>query len=347
MKKFYLLMLASIALFAKPLVTVSILPQKYFVEQIAGDLVDVNVMVGAGYSPENYEPKPQQMKDLEQSSAYFAIGMPYENTWLKKFTKSYKKLLIVHTDDGIKKRKLEAHHHHHEGEHDDHDDHDHDAHHDHDDHDHDAHHDHDDHDHDAHHDHDDHDHHAHDDHDHDAHHDHDDHDDHDEHDHHAGMPDPHIWLDPMNVKIQAKTITNALIKIQPKNKEIFTKNLNKFDKKLDKLDLEIKNILKDVKSREFMVYHPSWGYFADRYNLKQIAIEIEGKEPKLSSLKHLVEEAKEHNIKVIFVQPQFSQKSAKAISAQINAKVVPIDQLAYDWEKELLKSTKALASSLK
>lgn len=70
---------------AAPTVTVSIIPQKYFIEQITKDLVNVNVMVTPGSSSHTYEPKPTQMKELAQSDAYFSIGDGFEKAWLPKF----------------------------------------------------------------------------------------------------------------------------------------------------------------------------------------------------------------------------------------------------------------------
>ena len=96
-----------------------------------------------------------------------------------------------------------------------------------------------------------------------------------------------------------------------------------------------------------MVFHPSWGYFAKRYNLEEISIEIEGKEPKPAELVELMDEAKKHNIKIVFSSPQFSQKSALAISKNIQATVVSIDPLAQNWSENLLYSAKQIANSYK
>ena len=60
---------------------VSIGPQKYFVQQIGKELVDVHVMVSPGASPATYEPKPRQMAGISKSKAYFAIGVPFEGKW--------------------------------------------------------------------------------------------------------------------------------------------------------------------------------------------------------------------------------------------------------------------------
>ena len=96
---------------ARPLrVFVSILPQKYFAEKIGGDLVDVAVMVEPGANPQNYEPKPKQMLALAKTSIYLAIGVPFETTWLAKIAATNPNMLVVHTDAGIKKIPMMAHH---------------------------------------------------------------------------------------------------------------------------------------------------------------------------------------------------------------------------------------------
>ena len=96
-----------------------------------------------------------------------------------------------------------------------------------------------------------------------------------------------------------------------------------------------------------MVFHPSWNYFAKAYDLEQIAVEKEGKNPKIKEIIELVKEAKEHNIKIVFVSPQFSQNSAKKIASSINGKVVNIDPLALDWKNNLIKVANSIKNSNK
>ncbi|PUE64874.1 metal ABC transporter solute-binding protein, Zn/Mn family [Arcobacter lacus] len=180
-----------------------------------------------------------------------------------------------------------------------------------------------------------------------AHHEHHEHE-HEEHaDHDESGLDPHTWLDPISVKVQAKNIYEAMLKIDEKNSDFYKANYEEFVKELDSLDTEIKNILAPYKDKAFMVFHPSWGYFAKRYDLEQISIEMEGKEPKPNELVKLVEEAKKHDIKIVFVAPQFSQKSAKTISQSIGANVVSIDPLSGNWKNDLLKTAKEIANSYK
>ena len=347
MKLILICLITSISVWASALeVTVSILPQKYFVKKIAQNKVDVNVMVKKGFSPATYEPKTSQMRKLSHSKVYFSIGVPFENSWLEKFEAANSKMLIVDTSKGIDKLAMQAHHHE-EEKHDDHDEHD--------DHkDHKEHAKHDDHDkHEDHKKHDDHD--EHDDHakhtDHDAHEKHEDHDEHDEHKedahHHEGGLDPHVWLDPILVKTQAKNILQTLVSIDSKNKSFYEANYASFILELDALNKNIQAILANTKDKAFMVFHPSWGYFAKRYDLEQIAVEKEGKEPKPKELSNLIEEAKLHNIKIVFVAPQFSQKAAKIIAKSIGGVAVHLDPLSEDYAKNLLEIAKVIQNSYK
>ncbi|EAI3152589.1 cation ABC transporter substrate-binding protein, partial [Campylobacter coli] len=181
-------------------------------------------------------------------------------------------------------------------------------------------------------------------HDHEHEHDH-DHDRHhaEEHDEHN---DPHVWLDPILVKKLAQNITQALVQSFPNNKEFYEANLANFLKELDQMDAQIAEKLKNIKRNEFIVYHPSWAYLAKRYNLVQIPVEIDGKEPKSKDLQNLIKLAKEKDIRVIFVQPGFPENSAKVLAKELNAQIVSINHLARNWDEELLKSIQALSSAL-
>lgn len=139
--------------------------------------------------------------------------------------------------------------------------------------------------------------------------------------------DPHIWLDPTLVKQQAQTITKELVKTFPQNENLYLKNLKNFENELDTLDKAIKNKFENLQNSNFLVFHPSWGYFAKRYNLNQIAIEVDGKEPKTSELIKTISEVKVKNIKVLITEPQVSQKSAQTIAKEIGAKICLVDPL--------------------
>lgn len=268
-------------------VYVSILPQKFFVESIGGQLVEVSVMVTPGANPHDYEPSPSQMKTLSTAKIYFAIGDPFEDAWLKKITIQNSSLKVVHTEDGIEKKPInrndpllrspaeslssELHKH------------------------------------------------AHD------------------------INDPHIWLSPPFVMLQARNILVALISEFPDQQTVLENNYKQFINQLVDLDAQLRLLFKDDAGKQFMVLHPAWGYFADAYNIRQISIECEGKEPKAKDLQQLIQYARNHGIRDVFVQPQFSTKNAETIAKEINAKLIPADDLSENW----LENIKTVAVSIK
>ena len=147
--------------------------------------------------------------------------------------------------------------------------------------------------------------------------------------------DPHIWLSPRLVKIQVENIYLALVEIDPENQDFYENNKNEYLAELDDLDLELKNAFSEIKGKKILVFHPAFGYLARDYDFEQIAIEIDGKEPSAENLANIIDIAKEENIKTIFVQKQFSLKSAEAIARQIDGIVVPLDPLAENYIENL------------
>jgi zinc transport system substrate-binding protein len=148
---------------------------------------------------------------------------------------------------------------------------------------------------------------------------------------HLGGKDPHIWLSPRNAKIMVENICDGLIQVDPQNREYYIQNENEYLAKLDKLDTDISGNLTGITDRWFIVFHPAWGYFAKAYNLTQVAIEIEGKTPSPKDIADVVQEAKEHNIKVVFASPEFDVRSAQTIAEAIDGRVALIDPLARDY----------------
>lgn len=164
---------------------------------------------------------------------------------------------------------------------------------------------------------------------------------------HAGEPDPHIWLSPPLVMKQAQTILNALLEFDPASRTVYETNYQAFVSELQALDAELKNIFAAKQGLQFMVLHPAWGYFAHTYGLKQVPIEIEGKDPKPAQLKELIDYAKHNQIKIIFVQPQFSPRNAELVAKEIGGQVVFADPLAADWSDNLREVAGKFKSALK
>lgn len=156
-----------------------------------------------------------------------------------------------------------------------------------------------------------------------------------EDDHHHGGLDPHIWLSPPLVMLQARSILTALQAVDPAHRLTYEANYRAFILDLVDLDAQLRAIFDSLRGSPFMVFHPSWGTFAHTYGLIQVPIEIEGKSPKPAQLKELIERARSNRIKIVFVQPQFSSKSAKQISRAIGGRVAVVDPLAQDWANNL------------
>ena len=140
--------------------------------------------------------------------------------------------------------------------------------------------------------------------------------------------DPHIWLSPRLLSVQAATVTAALSLQDPNSRILFEENLEALQARLRILDEEIGQRLEPFVGRAFFVFHPSWGYFANEYGLQQVAIEVEGREPSDRELTVLQSEAREAEITTVFVQPQIHGRGAKAFAAAIDARLEILDPLA-------------------
>ncbi|MGC9518157.1 MAG: metal ABC transporter solute-binding protein, Zn/Mn family [Desulfuromonadaceae bacterium] len=164
--------------------------------------------------------------------------------------------------------------------------------------------------------------------------------------HQHGRIDPHIWLDPLRCISMAENMAATLQQQDPQRHQFYADRLQLLRTELEQLHQEISDILEPLQQRTFMVFHPSWGYFAARYNLKQIALEKDGKEPSGAHLARMLEEARRKQIKVIFVQEQFSTKAAQTIAAQTGAHIETLDPLAADLAESLRQTARTLARSL-
>lgn len=153
--------------------------------------------------------------------------------------------------------------------------------------------------------------------------------------------DPHVWVSPRNAKVMVENIYQGLSQADPENKEYYTKNRDEYLKELDELDKNITQRLSAKNNTKIMVYHPAWAYFCKDYNLKQISIEQDGKEPTPQAIASLVDTARRENIKVIFVSPEFSTSNAQVIASEIGGKVVVIDPLSNDYLKNMQKVAEA------
>ncbi|MDD4986157.1 MAG: zinc ABC transporter substrate-binding protein [Dehalococcoidales bacterium] len=160
-------------------------------------------------------------------------------------------------------------------------------------------------------------------------------DGHEDEEHEHGAMDPHIWMSPRNAQVMVQNIARGLIAVDPDNRDYYEQNRDAYLQELIQLDQDIAEGLSGVENRMFMVYHPSFGYFARDYDLTMLPIEDEGKEPTPAGLAHLIEQAGEFNVKVVFASPQFNPNGARVITDAIDGRVFLIDPLARDYVTNL------------
>jgi zinc transport system substrate-binding protein len=161
---------------------------------------------------------------------------------------------------------------------------------------------------------------------------------------HTGT-DPHIWLSPRNAKIMVENIREGLVAADPEHADEYNRNAGAYQAELDALDAEIAGALAESGVKKVMVYHSSWAYLARDYGLEEVPIESEGKEPSPQRLEHLITQAKEEKIRVIFASPEHSTRSAEVIADEIGGTVVLVSPLEKEYLENMGRVAAAFAES--
>ncbi len=238
---------------------VTIFPLADFVENVAGDKVEVVTLLRSGDSPHTYEPSSRDMKAISRATLLVVNGAGLD-FWVEKLESAASdNLVVVDTSVALAEEGLLL-----SG---------------------------------------------------------------DEHGH-EGV-NPHFWLDPVLAQKQVESIASALVAADPANKDFYLENAADYIAQLQSLDEEIRETTEDFSSREFITFHASWTYFANRYDLVEAAVieEAPGKEPSVAYIKDVVDLAKALKVKAIFAEPQFSTQAAKAIANDSGAEVLLLDPL--------------------
>ena len=143
--------------------------------------------------------------------------------------------------------------------------------------------------------------------------------------------DPHVWTSPIAVRAMIGPLAEALAAADPPNAAGYRANAAALAADLGALDAELRAALAPLRTRRFVVFHPAWGQFAADYGLEQIAVEQEGKEPAARTLAALAARLRADRVRVIFVQPQTSRRSAETLAREIGARVEVLDPMATDY----------------
>jgi len=271
----------------KPSVVVTIEPQRYFAEKIAGEHFEIYTVVPVGQSPETYDPAPHEMIRIAQSKAYLQIGhIGFEQAWMQTIRQNNSHLKFFDLSEGVHLIENDDCHAEDEEESDTH------------------------------------------------------------HHHHHGGIDPHIWSATGSAKIIAQNTLKAFLILDPDNHAVYQENYMQLIQEIEETESLLHNMLDTLTHRAFVIYHPALTYYANEFALKQLAIESDGKEPSVASLKMLIDAAKSEQVRVVFVQQEFDRRHAEQIAAAIGARTVVINPLARQWNEQMIHIAKELIKSL-
>ncbi|MGB4006922.1 MAG: zinc ABC transporter substrate-binding protein, partial [Halanaerobiales bacterium] len=137
-------------------------------------------------------------------------------------------------------------------------------------------------------------------------------------DHHHGVYDPHVWLDPENMKTMAAIIRDELISLDPEQREKIQANYESYAEKIDELLAEYDTALRDLKQDTIIVSHAAFGYLARRYNFRQLSVSSLAPhgEPTPGNLARIVDTAREKNLKYIFLEPHLDRKMIEVVARE-------------------------------
>ena len=259
-------------------VSVTILPQKYLAEQIAGSRFEVNCVVPANSNPEAYDPTPMQLVELDKSEAYLRVGgmLGFEVAWMDRIVQNNPDMPVYDTSRGIDMLTT-THCHEHGGMHE------------------------------------------------------------------CNAIDPHTWSSPRNVRIMAHNICSALSEIDSEYAGYYEDNCARLIQHIDSVERVVSSLLEPCRGTAFAIYHPSLSYLARDYGLLQLSLENMGKENSALALKKTVDEAIDNGVRVVFVQQEFNPRQVETFARELDAEVITINPLNYDWATEIINIAHAIA----
>jgi zinc transport system substrate-binding protein len=246
--------------------SVSVLPQKFFVDELTGGALDVNVMIPPGASHSTYSPTPQQFKKLSDSRLYLGIGhLGYEQAWMPRLSELNSDMQVVILSDKVATiaGSCDDHHHH--------------------------------------------------------------------HDHNHQGVDPHIWMSPKVMLELMPHIKSALLLSYPELASAIESNYDNLYQRIENVDNVMSEVTSSLGNRKFIIFHPALTYLARDYDLEQVSIEHDGKEPSPAFLAQVIQRAKSEKITVIFIQQEYDVRNAEVVSKEANLQLIQINPMAYSW----------------
>ena len=287
----------------------SVYPIYDFAKKIAGDKIDVEMIMPQGTEPHGWEPDSNAIKNLENADMFIYNGAGLES-WTDKVIDSLsnKDLKVVEASQAVDLMK--STHSHDEEDHD-------------------------------------HNHEAVENHNHEViennhnnevveNHNHEEEHEHEGHNH--GPMDPHVWISPKNAKIEMENIKNAFVELDKENADYYESNYQKYAKMLDELDAKYSEKLSNLPNKTIVVSHEAYGYLCKDYGLTQIGVKGVNAETEADAKKmaEIINYIKENKITTIFTEELIDPKVSKIIAEETGCQVKvlsPIEGLSEEQIK--------------
>lgn len=260
----------------KPIVLVTIAPYAYFVERIAQETVQTEILIPPGVNLHIYEPTPKQVEASIKAAVWLRIDEPFEKKMVITLKEKNPKQIVVNlqdnidllSDDAKELGSCQGHG-----------------------------------------------------------------------DHHHGEEDLHTWLSPKRALQQAEAIFQTLVARFPEHKALYQKNFHTLSSDLQNLNQELKNRLLPFKNNAILVSHPALGYFCHDYQLIQLSVECEGKEPRPKDIEQLIHRAKSYSVRSVFLQQGYDNRGAQIIGEKLQLPIYQIDPYAKEYIKTMRQIT--------
>lgn len=157
--------------------------------------------------------------------------------------------------------------------------------------------------------------------------------------------DPHVWMSIPHVRTLSRNILKTLLRVDPAHGNGYRMRWQQLEQAIDSIELAINQVcaIPDSTVRPaFLIYHPALTYMAHDYGWEQICIEENGKEPSPTRLRTLIQQGKQQNVRLIFLQQEFDRKNIESIAHELQLPTVTISPLSYYWLEEMIHIARAI-----
>ena len=164
------------------------------------------------------------------------------------------------------------------------------------------------------------------------------------HGHDHGGADPHYWMSPVAAGIIARDICDFLVELNPDSAVKYGANLVAVKRKISEADSLLRKALASNPQGTVLIYHPALAYMGRDYGFEQVSFEDEGKNPSPARMKELIDLARDKKIKTIFIQAEYDVRNAESLSRETGARLVVINPMNHDWPAAVMEVAEAVGS---